>query len=194
MQGVCWCTDYAHCTLEYQTALDNRLTVSNIGCRTSIINVYDTKWYEADISLQNMLAGCLHCLTDELTIRHMHVQHQTNNTDCGLFTTVFAIALCFWQDHTVFRYSPAVIQPLLLKQLQERTLQPFPSTVIPPHRPILHIKSVQLFCVCHIPDDGWEMVQCDQCDRWYHASCVGLYDMARDWFCNRCVTAWCWHS
>lgn len=32
----------------------------------------------------------------------------------------------------------------------------------------------ELYCLCHRPDDGKLMVQCDQCDCWYHGLCVGV--------------------
>ena len=147
----------------------------------------DTKWYEADISLQNMLTGCLHCLTDELTIHHMHVQHQTNNIDCGLFTTVFAICSVFWTGSHSFEIfsssDPATAVETVAGEDTATISQHCDSST----QTNSSYKSMQLFCVCHIPDDGWEMVQCDRCDRWYHASCVGLYNRARDWFCNGCV-------
>lgn len=30
----------------------------------------------------------------------------------------------------------------------------------------------ELYCLCHRHDDKRLMVQCDQCDCWYHGSCV----------------------
>ena len=166
------------------------ITVSNVGCRTigrSVINVYDSKMYEADTALHSMLAALLRSPADELTINHMHVQHQANNTDCGLFAIAFACALAFGQDPTALRFSPAVIRPLILKQLQARTLQAFPSSVIPPRRPVLRTTLLRLYCVCRMPDDGREMVQCDRCDSWFHVSCVALVNRRGDWYCRRCV-------
>jgi len=59
------------------------ITISNIDVRsTGVISVYDSKWYDDDIALQNMLAGFLRCARDKLTVNFMHVQHQSNNTDC----------------------------------------------------------------------------------------------------------------
>jgi len=187
---ILWKTEYAVAPvlqiLHWNTK-QHWITISNIGVRsTGVINVYDSKWYDDDIALQNMLAGFLRCATDKLTVNFMHVQHQSNNTDCGLFAVAFANSLAFGQDPTALRYSPVAIRRLLLQQLQDGMLQPFPSTVIPPHRPILRTKVLQLYCMCRMPDDGREMVQCDRCDSWYHVSCVGLDNTARDWYCNKC--------
>ena len=30
------------------------------------------------------------------------------------------------------------------------------------------------YCICHKPDDGRLMVQCDQCEGWFHGVCVGV--------------------
>ena len=31
-----------------------------------------------------------------------------------------------------------------------------------------------VYCFCRRPDDGRLMVQCDQCDGWFHGECVGV--------------------
>ena len=165
------------------------ITASNIGSRTGVINVYDSKWYDTDTALHNMLASIVKCHANELIINQMHVQRQTNNTDCGLFAIFFAVCIAFGQDPTALRISPAAIRPLLLRQLQDRTLQPLPSTMTHPHRPILRTTSLHLYCVCRMPDDGREMVQCDCCDNWFHASCVGSVDRVREWYCSSCAAA-----
>ncbi|XP_061166032.1 uncharacterized protein LOC133174957 [Saccostrea echinata] len=32
----------------------------------------------------------------------------------------------------------------------------------------------ELYCFCRRPDDGGLMIQCDQCDGWFHGVCVGV--------------------
>ncbi|KAI0321905.1 hypothetical protein OF83DRAFT_134986 [Amylostereum chailletii] len=46
-------------------------------------------------------------------------------------------------------------------------------------------------CICHGTDDGRELVQCDDCKRWYHLSCIGLKfeDLGEEedpWYCDLC--------
>ncbi|ELK16914.1 Transcription initiation factor TFIID subunit 3 [Pteropus alecto] len=43
---------------------------------------------------------------------------------------------------------------------------------------------------CDKPDDGSPMIGCDDCDDWYHWSCVGLMTAPPEemqWFCNKCA-------
>lgn len=32
----------------------------------------------------------------------------------------------------------------------------------------------ELYCLCHGPDDGGFMIQCDYCEEWFHGSCINL--------------------
>ncbi|KAI9320710.1 hypothetical protein BX666DRAFT_1225656 [Dichotomocladium elegans] len=49
-----------------------------------------------------------------------------------------------------------------------------------------------VYCICQQPDTGEAMVQCDQCDKWYHCRCMFLdLDKASSldtWKCSTCDT------
>ncbi|GAB5591434.1 Transcription factor bye1 [Umbelopsis nana] len=50
-------------------------------------------------------------------------------------------------------------------------------------------KTKKLYCICQQPYDGNPMVQCDNCQEWFHCSCVNLdADEAEDmdWTCDSC--------
>lgn len=36
------------------------------------------------------------------------------------------------------------------------------------------------FCICRGPDTGSFMIQCDECHKWYHGSCVNLNKKSSD--------------
>ena len=48
-------------------------------------------------------------------------------------------------------------------------------------------------CICNGKDDGRELVQCDNCQTWYHLHCIGIKDIAElgreedPWFCSGCI-------
>jgi hypothetical protein len=44
-------------------------------------------------------------------------------------------------------------------------------------------------CVCHGPDDGSPMAQCEACGMWLHMSCVGLRprEVPKVWVCVFCT-------
>ncbi|KAG6841545.1 hypothetical protein C0991_009910 [Blastosporella zonata] len=50
----------------------------------------------------------------------------------------------------------------------------------------------EVLCICNGRDDGRELVQCDDCQTWYHLQCIGIRDISElgreedPWFCRRC--------
>ena len=49
-------------------------------------------------------------------------------------------------------------------------------------------------CICNGAEDGeGELVQCDECQKWFHLECVGIHDMSElgreedPWYCNDCL-------
>ncbi|KAI8916586.1 hypothetical protein DFJ77DRAFT_460468 [Powellomyces hirtus] len=46
--------------------------------------------------------------------------------------------------------------------------------VVPPKKPAHNEKGQRVYCLCRQPDSGKFMIQCDNCEEWFHGSCVGL--------------------
>jgi hypothetical protein len=46
------------------------------------------------------------------------------------------------------------------------------------------------YCICRGPDDHRKMIACDQCEEWYHCSCINLkeadVDLIDKYICNKC--------
>ncbi len=54
----------------------------------------------------------------------------------------------------------------------------------------------EVYCTCRegMDDTDW-MIQCGQCEEWFHGKCIGLDENERDWskedfYCDFCVTEW----
>ena len=51
----------------------------------------------------------------------------------------------------------------------------------------------EVVCICNGKDDGRELVQCDNCQTWYHLHCIGIKNIAElgreedPWFCRGCI-------
>ena len=75
-----------------------------------------------------------------------------------------------------------------LLSLENRKIEPFPHARKPATICIRNIVSIELYCVCKLPEAG-NMVCCDLCNNWYHYHCVGLQeqeDLPEQWFCQYC--------
>ncbi|KAJ3184317.1 PHD finger protein 3 [Geranomyces variabilis] len=46
--------------------------------------------------------------------------------------------------------------------------------LVPPKKPAHNDKGQRVYCSCRQPDKGNFMIQCDNCEEWFHGSCVGL--------------------
>lgn len=48
-------------------------------------------------------------------------------------------------------------------------------------------------CVCRGGDDGRELVQCDECHKWFHLECIGIRHISElgkeedPWYCDQCL-------
>lgn len=60
-------------------------------------------------------------------------------------------------------------------------------------QPTTNSDGEEILCICRGKDDGRELVQCDDCRKWYHLECLGIRDTAElgreedPWFCHNCV-------
>ncbi|KND00230.1 uncharacterized protein SPPG_04564 [Spizellomyces punctatus DAOM BR117] len=48
------------------------------------------------------------------------------------------------------------------------------SKLIPPKKPTHNQEGERVYCMCREPDYGKFMIQCDNCEEWFHGKCVGL--------------------
>ena len=52
---------------------------------------------------------------------------------------------------------------------------------------ILSTVTVYVCPACKLTENGIDMVQCEQCEIWYHDPCVPKYDKDKEWFCPTCI-------
>ena len=50
-------------------------------------------------------------------------------------------------------------------------------------------QEIELYCSCLMPETYGDMVQCDECEKWFHLKCVGLEELTTEenWSCNSCM-------
>lgn len=106
----------------------------------------------------------------------------------------FAIDLCHGLDHTARSYDQRKMQQHYVECLESGKMAHFPAAS---RRVSFHLDTkettISIYCVCCLPNNKAEYVQCFTCSGWHHPDCVSLPDWAinskRMWKCQKCKKA-----
>ena len=164
--------------------------VSTIGCDAGTIKVFDSMFRMPKSIVIDHACRMLHHSSDTVTFINEKVQKQVGGDDCGLFALVFATELCHGLDPTNQRYNQGVMRQHYVSCLESGSMVPFPKTTkrVPYH---LDSKktSVPIYCICRLPNNKKEYIQCFQCHDWYHSKCADIPDWAvktmQKWRCQK---------
>ena len=128
-----------------------------------------------------------------LKIQRLAVQQQQGVSDCGLFAVAYAMEVCAGSNPEHVQFDQCRMRNHLYNCLRHGTITAFPkvqsSEYLP--RPTPSVKNIKVYCLCRMPDDyDNQMVCCDQCDEWFHLSCLNLrsrdVNKNKEWKCNEC--------
>ena len=131
-----------------------------------------------------------------LKINVVDVQVQSGFTDCGLFAIAMAIDLCARVDPYERCYSQSLMRQHLTDCFEngDNCIEAFPSIAGDTPKRIIHQVTLQLFCVCQMPEMSRRMVCCDLCETWYHEGCVPMSEEVftddedlLSWMCCQCM-------
>jgi hypothetical protein len=101
---------------------------------------------------------------------------------CGYYAIAFAISLCNGVDPSGLFYDEQQLIQTVNERLTTHSVDLIPgveSVVQRNYRRPVTVK--KLHCLCHSAMGNGSMVQCDNCDNWFHGKCVNLssIDMKR---------------
>lgn len=165
--------------------------LSTISCRPGTIKVHDSLFQRiSPIAIRHSCRLLMHT-GGSILFSNEKVQKQINSSDCGLFALAFATDLCHGIDPVTQSYDQEKMRAHYVNCLDSLEMVPFPKTTrrVPYH---LHNSkaTVDIFCVCRMPNDNQEYVQCFQCNGWYHPTCVDIpnwvINSKRRWRCETC--------
>ena len=170
---------------------DHWLMVSTIGAVEGTVNVYDSLYESVGSHVKNQIAAIVNTEDKEIELNFIDVQTQKGTCDCGLFSLAFATCLvngCLPEKQL---FAQDRMRAHLYECLQKGELTMFP--VVKERKPKKAVKStdtIPVFCDCRMPEDN-SMVQCSECEQWYHIHCVNvpkqaLEDSKEPWLCNTC--------
>ena len=153
--------------------------MSTISTSPGTVKLYDTLYNTA-----NSIAICHACHVlifpgDSVSFVNEKVQRQLNHDDCGLFALAIATDLCHSVDPPTQSYDQSKLCQHYINCLESRKMAPFPKTT---QQVIHHLgtekQTIAIYCVCRLPNDKREYVQCFNCHGWYHLSCVSVPEWA----------------
>lgn len=172
------------------------VTSSSIG---NEVVIYDSKFTGGDLpsSLAHQLALLYRTWAEEdegeieLALTVPSVQQQVGANDCGLFAIAFAVHAALGESVDELEFDQAQMREHLIKCFTKKRMLPFPTVEecsarenYFPHRVI------ELFCVCLMPETYGDMIECDNCSKWFHLKCMNLSDppgVQDIWHCPNCM-------
>lgn len=80
------------------------LTISNIGCSSSSIKVYDSLGGRLPNTTKKVIADILQCKKKNIAVIYEDAQEQVGSSDCGCFAIAYATTLCHGEDPTKVKY------------------------------------------------------------------------------------------
>ena len=167
--------------------------MSTISTSPGTVKLYDTLYNTANSIAIRHACHMLMFPGDSVSFVNEKVQRQLNHDDCGLFALAIATDLCHSVDPVTQSYDQSKLRQHYVNCLESRKMAPFPKTS---RRVIHHLgtekQTIAIYCVCRLPNDKQEYVQCFHCHGWYHPSCVNVPEWAlktkRRWRCDKCMS------
>ena len=170
------------------------ITVSNIGCRSDSVYVFDSAYAFIDMDGKKQVCSLMKPTGDVLFMDFVNIQHQGNGSDCGLFALACATDLVYGRDPFLSYWNTKVMRPHLIKCLETKKMTCFPldkTRRIPVRNKLKKSIKVNIHCICRMPygraDQG--MVCCDVCRKWFHCTCMKIEESVSlsdiHWECNQ---------
>ena len=143
---------------------------------------------------EKVIASTMHTSSPRIQVVIPLLQQQRTGITCGLFALVFAYHVCSGGGNIqMVRFQENRMHDHFLECIRSGKMTPFPSSVLQPHckQPATKTRTIDVYCVCRMPDNGEKMICCDRCLEWFHFSCLGLKSSDRVvkkkvWLCSSC--------
>jgi hypothetical protein len=133
-----------------------------------------------------MIASSQH---DKIFIVRPPCKQQTNGVDCGLFAIANATEFCFSSQIQNVDFDLCKLRSHWLECVGEGIIKPFPRASKRPKKTKEEDDTLTLdvYCLCRLPENFDNMVECDECGKWYHYGCVGYKKTRGLWNCMKCA-------
>ena len=130
--------------------VNNNHWICVAGNKNNEVSVYDSMGGNLSKDMVPVIARMVKCEDEELMVKLMPVQHQTNGNDCGLFALAFATDIAKGVDPSERYYDEKALRNHLLQCFRNNEINQFPQedmSVRDKHPKIVY-KVYEVFCIC----------------------------------------------
>ena len=170
------------------------LTISTIGAKKDEVFIYDSLYNSVSTKVKTQIAALLAAKGESIKLSFVNVQKQSGGCDCGLFALAFATALVNGTNPGTCFFNQGRMRRHLYQCLTQGKMEQFPMLKSNGAEAKINSEDIiKVYCSCRMPEvDGIDMVQCNQCQEWFHLGCVAVLDeamsdSATEWFCPTCA-------
>lgn len=173
---------------------DHWIVVSTVGCTKDQVEVYDSLQMKPNLYRQTVIARYLKSQSHSFKIKVANVAIQKGSTDCGLYAIAMMTSIAHNDNPVNLIYNQQNMRIHLEQCFEKGMLEKFPfSKTRRITKQFSSETEVFVYCKCRLPDSGGRMIECDDCQEWYHIECTCVQldpqhtvtDTA--WFCERCI-------
>lgn len=150
------------------------ITISNVFCSQNQLCVYDSLRGPLDLKTQQILSWLLRPKEEYFEVFQPPVQQQSNFSNCGLFAIAFAYAICQGHPPEQCGFNEGRLRAQLYKSITQNNITFGINTVAKPAISNSDQTRISVYCVCRTAHYRELMVQCSQCQEWYHPTCIHI--------------------
>ena len=181
-----------HVNGNHWNVVSNITTHDGVTMRDGVL-IFDSRFTHISLHTKKQICSLIRPRCKEFRFDIVNTQHQTNDSDCGLFAIAFTTEIINHKSPALCEFDVNQMRPHLIKCLKAGFLSRFPLKKVrrvPMGRRVQKSIAEKLYCSCHMPNDKkMAMIYCDRCTTWFHHACEGLtegVDALEDWMCSTC--------
>jgi hypothetical protein len=156
------------------------ITATNKHCPPGVVRVYDGMHLTMNTDVKQQLATMCQTTHSVLEIQSMNVARQIGSGDCGLLALAYATTLCLDLDPVNLVYCQDNLRKHFLQCVTDGRMTAFPvSSNRTVRKPVSFISKEKVHCICRqMYVRGQDMILCQLCGKWYHATCLAMTSSA----------------
>jgi len=167
------------------------ITASNLFCGPNELCLYDSLNTIVNQQTKQKLSWLIRPKTPHFNIQKPAVQIQRSSSNCGLFALAFATVLGDGVKPEECQFVERNMRQTLYRAFQNKKAPVFAYKKIQA-KPERETIQVEVHCLCRTSHYNEVMVQCSNCNNWYHPNCVSvphkaLDTTAEEWNCEICT-------